>query len=135
MPMLQPTAPTISRRRCSQAASHALTTAGGAALGAGEVILCLSCSAKAEHPVNPVVRRLLDHPPEPVIGPATSGRTRWRMMTGNDLRLIPDYRITTTGVPTPTRPNKSVTSSLNMRMQPCETKWPIELGWLVPWMA
>ena len=38
------------------------------------------------------------------------------------------YRITTTGVPTPTRPNKSVTSSLNMRMQPWETKWPIEDG-------
>ena len=43
--------------------------------------------------------------------------------------------ITTTGVPTPTRANKSVTSSLSMRMQPCETKWPIEDGWLVPWMA
>src|ERR1700722_15256515 len=25
--------------------------------------------------------RLLDRPPEPVIGPATSGRTRWRTMT------------------------------------------------------
>src|SRR5271155_4730738 len=25
--------------------------------------------------------RVLDHPPEPVIGPATSGRTRWRMKT------------------------------------------------------
>jgi hypothetical protein len=47
----------------------------------------LSCPAKAGHPViakleiNPVLRRILDHPPEPLIGPATSGRTRWRMMT------------------------------------------------------
>jgi hypothetical protein len=52
----------------------------------------LSCSAKAEHPVaaacrgfsltpTPNCRRLLDRPPELVIGPATSGRTRWRTMT------------------------------------------------------
>ena len=36
MPTLQPTARMISRRRCSQAASHALMTAGGAALGADD---------------------------------------------------------------------------------------------------
>jgi len=34
MPMLQPTAPTISRRRCFQAASHALMPAGGVGVGA-----------------------------------------------------------------------------------------------------
>src|SRR5271156_2453003 len=52
----------------------------------------LSCPAQAGHPVitdasimhgdvTPLYRRLLDHPPEFTIGPATSGRTRWRMMT------------------------------------------------------
>ena len=38
---------------------------------------------------------------------------------------------TTTGVPTLTRPMRSLTSSLNMRMQPWETKRPINFGWLV----
>jgi hypothetical protein len=53
---------------------------------------CLSCPAKAGHPVITALAvctprapfrfwRLLDRPPEPVIGPATSGRTRWRTMT------------------------------------------------------
>jgi hypothetical protein len=31
-------------------------------------------------------QRLLDHPPELVIGPATWGRTRWRMMTKSENR-------------------------------------------------
>src|SRR5580693_2427643 len=42
----------------------------------------LSCSAKAEHPVNAVGAVITGSSAELVIGPATSGRTRWRMMTG-----------------------------------------------------
>src|ERR1700682_811046 len=47
----------------------------------------LSSSAKADDPVIAICAdqnsapRLLDGPPELVIGPATSGRTRWRAMT------------------------------------------------------
>src|SRR5258708_4557158 len=44
----------------------------------------LSCPAKAGHPVI-IVWRLLDRPPEPVIGPA-KGRTRWRAMTAEAKR-------------------------------------------------
>src|SRR5207244_1813099 len=45
------------------------------------------------------------------------------------------YRVTTTGVPTLTRSNRSRMSWLCMRMQPYETKPPIEPGALVPWIA
>ena len=38
------------------------------------------------------------------------------------------HLVTTTGVPTLTRPNRSVTSALYMRIQPCETKPPIRFG-------
>jgi hypothetical protein len=41
---------------------------------------------------------------------------------------------TTTRVPTFTRVNTSVTSSLVSRMQPEDTKVPMVDGWLVPWM-
>src|SRR3954464_1764382 len=40
--------------------------------------------------------------------------------------------VTTTGVPTLTRPNRSRMSGLYMRMQPYEAKVPIEDGLLVP---
>ena len=40
--------------------------------------------------------------------------------------------MTTTGVPIFTRAYKSITSELCMRMQPKETKRPIEAGSLVP---
>src|SRR4030088_1777268 len=33
-----------------------------------------------------------------------------------------------------TRSNRSMTSSLVMRMQPDDMAWPIYSGWLVPWM-
>src|SRR5438477_1372047 len=45
------------------------------------------------------------------------------------------YRTTITVVPTLTRPYRSTTSWLYMRMQPYETKPPIEPGALVPWIA
>jgi hypothetical protein len=41
----------------------------------------------------------------------------------------------TTRVPTCTRPYRSMMSLLCMRMQPADTKPPIEAGLLVPWMA
>src|SRR5262249_35241707 len=44
-------------------------------------------------------------------------------------------RVTTTCVPTPTRPKRSLMSALYMRMQPYDTKPPTELGTLVPWIA
>src|SRR5215216_8160283 len=43
--------------------------------------------------------------------------------------------VTTTGVPTFTRPNRSAISRLCMRMQPYETNLPIDSGRLVPWIA
>src|SRR5580658_1134879 len=48
----------------------------------GLYLVCLSSSAKADDPVN-TESRLLDAPPELVIGPATLGRTRWRGMTSH----------------------------------------------------
>ena len=47
----------------------------------------------------------------------------------------PDQRSTITSVPNGARLYRSSTSSLYMRMQPCETKCPTEPGSLVPWMA
>jgi endonuclease YncB( thermonuclease family) len=44
-------------------------------------------------------------------------------------------RVTTTGVPTPTRSKRSRMSALYMRIQPYETKPPTEPGTLVPWIA
>jgi hypothetical protein len=44
-------------------------------------------------------------------------------------------RSTTTRVPTSTRSNRSMTSSLNIRMQPYDAKVLIEAGRLVPWIA
>ena len=41
---------------------------------------------------------------------------------------------TMTWVPTGTRPNRSMTSSLTRRKQPDDTAWPIVSGALVPWM-
>src|SRR3954452_15068114 len=41
---------------------------------------------------------------------------------------------TTTTVPRPTRSNRSMTSSLVMRIQPDEIEAPIYSGWLVPWI-
>src|SRR5579864_5896496 len=46
-----------------------------------------------------------------------------------------DQCVTTTSVPLLTRPNRSVMSSLYMRIQPWDTKPPIDPGLLVPWMA
>src|SRR5829696_8009876 len=43
--------------------------------------------------------------------------------------------MTTTWVPTSTRSNRSVMSSLSMRMQPYEANVPIDSGRFVPWMA
>src|SRR5258708_17457673 len=48
----------------------------------------LSCPANAGHPVM-MVWRLLDRPPEPVIGPAR-GRTRWRAMTSENAVVLVD---------------------------------------------
>src|SRR6059058_5225776 len=48
---------------------------------------------------------------------------------GNEL-----FGRTTTLVPTSTRLNRSLTSSLVSRMQPEETNFPIVEGSLVPWM-
>src|ERR1700728_3388800 len=39
------------------------------------------------------LRRLLDAPPELVIGPATSGRTRWRSMTNRELSPLKEVAI------------------------------------------
>ena len=64
--------------------------------------------------------------------------TRWVSATAQVARrpngLSPPGGSTTTVVPCFTRSNRSMTSSLVMRMQPDEIAWPIYSGWLVPWM-
>src|SRR5262245_8484618 len=66
------------------------------------------------------------------VGEKIGGGLRRESAPG-DFRL--DQRVTTTVVPTPTRPNRSMISALCIRMQPCDTKPPIEPGLLVPWIA
>src|SRR5512139_1746194 len=64
----------------------------------------------------------------------TAGRIGLR--TGSPPRAISGafFGSTTTLEPTFTRLNRSVTSSLVMRIQPEETNLPIVVGSLVPWM-
>src|SRR5580704_14208341 len=119
--MWQPTAPTISLPRCSQAASHAPTTAGGVGVGAEADDGGRTTEDGSSRTTDDRRQR--------------TDRSCRAALSSVVCRLSSVYLTTTTGVPTPTRANKSVTSSLSMRMQPCETKWPIEDGWLVPWMA
>lgn len=61
-----------------------------------------------------------------------NGGSREHAKKEEDSRDFPAYLLIVTRVPIGTRRESSNTSSLNMRMQPCETDFPIDDGSLVP---
>jgi hypothetical protein len=62
-------------------------------------------------------------------------KARWLPVADPCARWRHIHRKTTTLVPTPTRPYRSIMSWLYMRIHPCETNPPIDPGLFVPWMA